>query len=91
MITSLYLLWPHCLGGYGNVTFTCFETEFKCCKVADRPKDLCIIQEVGCILVKPTTCLKGVTQWYVTPLNLTYITYCILVYSKKKLLHYRYL
>ena len=64
MITSLYLLWPHCLGGYGNVTFTCFETEFKCCKISDNPKDLCILQEVGCVLTKPTTCLKGVTQWY---------------------------
>jgi hypothetical protein len=60
--TSLYTLWPQCLGGYGNIACTCFETEFKCCKVSERPEDICILSSVGCICVRPATILKGVLQ-----------------------------
>jgi hypothetical protein len=64
IITSLYTLYPECVGSYGAVTFTCFEWNYKACKISTRPEDLCICISGECMIIRPTTCLKGVTQCF---------------------------
>lgn len=61
-ITSFYMLWPECFGVYGNMTFVCCECEVKALKISARKGDLCILLDLGCLLVEPQTCLKSVSQ-----------------------------
>ena len=62
-ITSLYLVFPECIGCTQEFECICFEAKGVGCKpVKNNPKLLCILQEGSCNLVPPTTCCKGTTQ-----------------------------
>jgi len=62
LISSFYMLWPECFGVYGSLTSLCCECELKVCKISARKGDLCILLDLGCLLVEPLTCLKSVNN-----------------------------
>lgn len=63
-ITSCFFVTPDCYGLFGNVTFLCVESEYKCCKAAKKEGDLCLCIDLSMTCIQPTTCIKGIMQCF---------------------------
>ena len=63
-ICSCYPKFPECIGCHQKNVVACLEFEAVMCKTGRTEGSLCMCIKQECEIVKPTTCVKGTSQFF---------------------------